>query len=648
MLNKFLIAVLFCFSFFNAFSQLEKENNYQLEEYKFHPNKNNLRGNLIIEESNYDLKRLRAKWSVDPNINFIEGEILYHFEMLKSDSQIVFELAKNLIVDSIIYRNQKINFNHNFLNKLTVNFGQILSASQSDSLEIIYHGAPSQTGFGAFTQSNHLTGPIIWTLSEPFGSLEWWPSKITLDDKIDSIDLFIQTAKPFIAGANGVLIDIDSSISTYTYHWKHRYPIASYLVAFAVTNYAIYTDTAQLINGDLEILNYVYPENLITAKSQTKEVIPILQLFENLVGEYPFYKEKYGHAQCGFSGGMEHQTMSFMGNFNRGLIAHELAHQWFGDKVTCSGWQDIWLNEGFATYFAALINDFGIDPASWNLFKTSTISSVCSINDGSVKVNDTTSVSRIFNERLSYKKASYVLHMLRGIVGDSAFFNGLKSYLSDPQLAFDFSSTINLKHHLEQSSGNNLTEFFEDWYSGEGFPSYDVLWKDAGNNQMIVKIAQTTSDLSVDFFEMPVPIKFFNATEDTIVICNHQFSNQEFLFQLNFKPTSALFDPEKWILAKSRISNSLEVGNFDKLNINLFPNPINNKINFSFSKAVLLKTILIYDNNGKLLKDYSFDNTYVLNQELNLFDLNTGFYLVKIITNDKITTSRFVINKEQP
>ena len=595
-----------------------------------------------FDSSQINLTYLHADWQVDPKVNYITGAITYYFRTSQLTNKLYFSLAKNLSVDTILYHQNSIAYSHDYLNKLQIFLPLTIEANQIDSITIRYQGVPSRSGFGAFTQSDHGYGPVIWTLSEPFGAMEWWPSKLSLDDKIDSLDIFIRTPKPYLAAANGLLVASDSIGNDFIYHWKHRYPITSYLVAFAVSNYEQYTDTADLINGPLPILNYVYPQNLINAKIQTKAVIPILKLYEKLVGPYPFAKEKYGHAQCGFSGGMEHQTMSFMGNFNRGLIAHELAHQWFGNMVTCAGWEDIWLNEGFATYFAALINDFGVDPAQWNLFKTSTISYVTDVSDGSVKVSDTNNVSSIFNERLSYKKGSYLLHMLRGIMGDSLFFSGLRNYLNDQNLQHDYASTGSLAYHLSAVAGKDMQWFFDDWFIGEGYPNYEILWRNEVNNQVVVTIKQKSSAAAVSFFEMPIELQLSNSTKDTLVRIDHLFSGQDFVLRLNFTPDKLDFDPNRWILAKSKVSNVADVTNLGKITLQIRPNPASENVSLAFSKAISLNELKIINAQGEIIKTINYSGNFTISENVYIGDLPAGYYLVRIKTDKEILINSLI------
>lgn len=639
MLKNFIFIFFILFPFSCVFSQ-KADLNFHVESSKL----NLTNYHRVPNNFNIDLHYVKAFWNVNPNKQFIEGSIFYNFKSLKSTDTLVFDLKSNMIVDSIIYHQLKCNFSlQNDLLKIilpnNVNEGQL------DSVQIIYHGIPEESGFGSFTTSRHATGPIQWTLSEPYGDRNWWPCQSNLADKIDSIDISIKTLKPYIAGSNGMLISKDSVDSFYIYNWKHRYPIASYLVAFAVSNYSIINDTLTISNGKLQFLNYVYPQEYEKSKTQLKETQAIITLFENLFGEYPYYLEKYGHAQCNIGGGMEHQTMSFMGNFNRGLIAHELGHQWFGDKVTCASWQDIWLNEGFATYMAGLINDFGINDDAWEVFKLQSMVEALQENEGSVFVDDTTNIGRIFNYRLSYVKASLILHMLRWKMGDQKFFDACKAYLNDANLSYNFSNTGKLKSYFELYSNENLDEFFNDWFYGAGHPKYEIKWEQNNELQLNLNIKQSTTNNSTPFFEMPIPIKFSNESIDTIVVFNNTFNNQNYLINLPFKVKDAVADPDKWILAEYRISNNNELDNFDKLIVNSFPNPSNGEINIEFNKSIDVKSIEIYNSYGQFLKQIRTSGMPINIIQLKLNEFDNGIYTACIIEKNRSTSVQLIIIK---
>ena len=176
---------------------------------------------------------------------------------------------------------------------LSIDFPDIINQGQLDSISITYEGIPASDF--AFNQSFHQDVPIISTLSEPYVAKEWWPCKEDLNDKIDSIDIFIRTPAEFRAASNGVLVSENVEGSDKIYYWKHRYPITAYLIAISVTNYASYSDYVALENGDsLEILNYVFPENLESRRQSTQINRRQMEVFNNLFGVYPFANEKYG------------------------------------------------------------------------------------------------------------------------------------------------------------------------------------------------------------------------------------------------------------------------------------------------------------------------------------------------------------------
>ena len=586
--------------------------------------------------TDYDLKYHYLKFEVDPDASskYIKGLVTSYFEIINSGvDKISFDLIDNLTVDSVVYHSQKISYNHSN-NLLTVNFPGVIGVAVLDSVSVHYQGNPSSSGgFGAFIKDTHNGTPIIWTLSEPYGAKDWWPCKQGLYDKVDSIDMVIVHPTGYKAAGNGVLMSeniVDGKIHT---HWKHRHPITAYLVAFAVTNYAEYSDYVPLGDNDsIQVLNYVYPEDLAYAKANTPATIPIMQLFNKLFITYPYKDEKYGHAQFGWGGGMEHQTMSFMVNFGFDLIAHELAHQWFGDYITCNSWKNIWLNEGFATYCESLTHEHGLSGTNWANWKRNEINYITSEPGGSLFVNDTTSENAIFNGRLSYTKGGMVLHMLRWEVGDTAFFRGVRSYLQDEKLANAFASTENLQEHMEAESGKNLDYFFKDWVYGQGYPQYTFSWGQYENNVGYIRINQQQSHSSVDFFELNIPIKFAGEGKDTVLVFINTENDQEFVWELDFKVNNIYFDPDIWIISKSPVIQGIKLPNENETMI-LSPNPVSSNLIVNTYDSIRFTSVTVHNMSGQKVKEFG-ERGYNKSFSFNLSDLKEGLYFIILRTEN--------------
>lgn len=323
--------------------------------------------------------------------------------------------------------------------------------------------------------------------------------------------------------------------------------------------------------------------------------------------------------------------MSFMGGFSFSLQAHELAHQWFGDKVTCGSWEDIWLNEGFATYLTGLTYENGLGTQNWRNWLQNTFTQITNVPDGSVWVNDTMSVNRIFNSRLTYSKGAMLLHMLRWKLGDEAFFQGVRDYLSHPEQAYEYALTQDLKAHLEAESGQDLTEFLEDWFYGQGHPSYQVQWGQGSSGMVQVTIGQTTSHASVDFYEMPVPIRFSGPNGDTTLVFDHEASGQQFSVALPFEVETAEFDPDLWILSANNTVAQVVVSTKEtdllRQSLRVFPNPVQDELNISFDWNRLPDAVVLYDVQGKQLQTVTPQNNPV---SIGMKDLPAGLYVVEI------------------
>jgi len=590
---------------------------------------------------NIDIKYHRMHWNIDPAVTYISGSVYTLFKVTENNTHIItFELDTAMQVDSVLYHGQNIAFADSAAYLLNLYLPFEISNNTLDSIEIFYQGEPGAgLGFGSFLQDYHNSTPIIWTLSEPYGAKEWWPNKNDLSDKIDSIDVYVKTPMGQRAASNGLLVEESVVGNNKLYHWKHRHAIATYLVAIAVTNYAVYSDFATINSGVVEVLNYIYPEDSAIVVTQTPNVVSSIQLYSNLFIDYPFINEKYGHAQFGWGGGMEHQTMSFMGGFSHALMAHELAHQWFGDMVTCGSWHDIWLNEGFATYLTGLTYEHMPGTPWWESWRHQTMNNVINYPDGSVYCDDTTSVGRIFDSRLSYNKGAYVLHMLRWVCGDSAFFAGVSNYLNDPALSYGYAHTSDLKAHLEAASGLNLTEFFDDWYYGQGYPIYDVSVYQSSMDSISVTLNQSTSHSSVSFFEMPVPIRIKGNGFDSIIVFDNTFSGQQYSVAVNSWIDTVEFDPEIHLISKSNISSNIGISEYNTDNeLFIAPNPTKNTV--LIKSQDLIRSIELFDISGRKLECFNGlnINEYIINLSNNV----TGIYLLRISTNQQTFIKKVV------
>lgn len=535
--------------------------------------------------SEYDIYYHRLEWEVDPSVRYIAGTVTTYFTARKGGlDSLYFDLHSDLGVLQTRFEGEPVSHYQDEENhQLIILLPRPLQQGEQDSVSVSYFGVPPSSGFGSFTRDEHNGIPIIWTLSEPYGSRDWWPGKMSLDDKIDSVDVIVRTPPPFRAASLGLLVEEYEEGPFRVYHWKHRYPVTNYLISIAVTDYEVYSDWVPLDDGgQLEVLNYVYPESAEFVMERTPNVIPMIQLYNKLFGIYPFVREKYGHAQFGFGGGMEHQTMSSMGGWSHFLLAHEVAHQWFGNKITCGSWEDIWLNEGIVTYCVGLTYENGLGNKTWRDWIQEQFNKVTEAAGGSVRVDDTTRVRRIFDSRLSYAKGGMLMHMLRWKMGDEAFFSALRNYLNDPELAFGYARTQDLIGHLENTSGLELEEFMADWYEGQGYPSYDIRWEPLATGIRITA-GQTTSHPSVPFFEMPIPIQVSGQGQDSVLVLDHQFSGQVFTVDLPFIAESVTWDPDLWILSadntvRQLITNDREEPLEDK-QVRLFPVPASEVLN---------------------------------------------------------------------
>ena len=595
-------------------------------------------------DSNYDLVYEKLTFNINPNVWQIHGIINFNFKPTTTNfTSLTFDCYDSLIIDSVIYHSKQINFQQQSGDKLLIEFFKILPKNQLDSVGIIYHGKPNgSVGFGSFEQKTHNGSGIIWTLSEPYGASDWMPCKQSLNDKIDSIDIYIIAPDSFKSVSNGVRKSIIAmGNQTNITHWQHRYPIATYLIAIACTNYSEYSDWDTDGADSLQIQNFVYPENDSVAKSQTKSIVPIMKFYENKIGLYPFRKEKYGHAQFGRGGGMEHQTQTFVSNFNFRLLAHELAHQWFGDKSTCESWSEIWLNEGFATYFAALACENAGRNNDWSDWFWVSWAAITKSNAGSVLCDDTTSVNRIFDNTYSYYKGSWLLHMLHVQMGDTLFYKSIHEYIDDTRIKYNFTSTKILQSHFENNLGKSLDTFFRIWYSGKNIPNYKIKWwQNADSVKVHVEFLSNQSENL--FWQNKLHFKFITwqnyYEQDSFFEVTNTANAQDFIFRYPYHLDEMQLDIYKTaVLANIELYKSPEAGYNFNAPIQITPNPASNEIFINQKKYGVIEINFIYMTgiiSKKYLQNTSIanDNIYGDLEKIDISNLPPNFYIVEMKT----------------
>lgn len=645
-----------CLCFLISLSALAQKFNPASFESKQFAFANKLQKVLYPGDSTIDIKYYKLDLSLTYTPNYLKGIVTANLKPVSSLTTFFLDLQNKLSVDSVTVNGLTNQFTHTN-NQLIIPMGKTVNSDQLISTIIYYRGIPGSSGFGSFTFGTHSGSPVIYTLSEPYGASDWFPCKDTPADKADSSDQWITCPSDFYAVSNGKLIGIiDNGDGTETYKWKNSYPISQYLLSLALTNYTVYTNYYKYSPVDsMPVIHYIYPETFSSAKSALDLTPSIIKIYSDRFGQYPFIREKYGHAQFGWSGGMEHQTCSSMGVFDESIISHELAHQWFGDKITCKDWQNIWLNEGFATYCTGLYYEaaYGIDyynsymDSQMNFAKTAT---------GSIYVQNITDINEIFSSPRSYSKGSAVLHMLRGIVGDTLFFRILKSYIADPALAYNVAATEDFQRVAETVSGSDLGYFFQEWIYGENYPQYGLTWNYnlvSGNTYNVTLNLSQQGNTNPLFFTMPVKIKISTTVKDTLFTIFNNLQNQQFSFTVLGKPLDLIFDAGNYIMKNLNIVDipaALKPKSFQLLQN--YPNPFNpsTKIQFSIPTRSMVN-IKVYDELGgevaQLMNEVKTAGTYTVefSSVRGNKTLPSGVYIYKIIAGDYSDAKKMMLVK---
>ncbi|MBD2770288.1 T9SS type A sorting domain-containing protein [Hymenobacter sp. BT664] len=507
----------------------------------------------------YDVTYYKLDLALENNSRDVSGNVrLLARNLAQPLDSVAFELYPTFTIDSVVVNGRRSPGLRRAGSDVTARLPQVVPANTLFSAVIYYRGtAPNGSSPGS---ENALSTQLVsefgvnvtWSISQPFAAHEWWPCKQVLTDKADSLDVWVTTSSANKVGSNGVLTRVTPLPNGKSrYEWKHRAkPIAYYLVSVAVAPYVEYVNYAHPAGGpQIPIVNYVYNQAALESYREQLDYTPLLlENFSSLVNLYPFASEKYGHSMAPIGGGMEHQTMTTQGNFNVLLTAHELFHQWFGDNVTCASWEDIWLHEGFASYGEYLSLQRFAPAGTDRDWMDQAHQLVLQNPGGSLWVADTTDDERIFSIRLSYRKGAAVVHMLRYLLNDDTkFFRALRTYQST--YSGRTARTQDLQRIFEAEAGRSLQYFFDQWYRGEGYPTFDVRWNQVGPNFYLRSTETTSMPTVTPFFDTDVDytLRFTDGTEQTLRRRQSQ-PVSSFTVPVSKAVASVTVDGQQWIL----------------------------------------------------------------------------------------------------
>lgn len=506
-------------------------------------------------------------------------------------------------------------------------------------MKISYGGTPPTPasnplgGAGMSNDNSPSWGNVVtWTLSEPFSAFEWFPCKQSLTDKADSVYTFVTTTSPNKAGCNGVLTAItDMGGGLFRYEWKSNYPIDYYLISISVAEYVDYSIYANPVGAPNPVLiqNYVYnnPATLPYFQDEIDNTADFIEYFSTLYGLYPFHQEKYGHCMAPIGGGMEHQTMTTQGWFDDGLTVHEMGHQWFGDNVTCASWSDIWLNEGFASYTEHLMWEY-FYPGDEIADMQSRHDNVMEQPGGSVWVEDSLDPDKIFSGRLVYNKGASIIHTLRFLIDDDAlFFEVLQTY--QQTFADGTAHAADFKTVLESVTGMNFTNFFSEWYYGEGYPTYSLEWNQI-NSSVYIQLDQVvsmpgvtpffTNDLEIAITDDLGNTSYFRLSDINAASSLHYLGFPGTIVSIEIDPNNDIINQTGTITQNTSLVGVQELPNAE---LKIFPVPATDQITVEASHADLFQII---NTSGQIVQQ---GNLIAGQNEINLTTLTCGTYIFR-------------------
>jgi aminopeptidase N len=541
----------------------------------------------------YDVLLYDINITIDPDNQLIRAETSIQIKItIEMQDYLLFDFA-GLQLDSVFLNSERV---PGVIEDgiLAIDLETPLMVGDSHRVNVYYQGHPER---GIYFRLNRYDDMVIYSHNEPYDARFWFPCK---DDPSDKAKLLMKVTIPdqFIVLSNGTFIGQGDAGENFTqFIWQEDYPIATYLISIAAGSYLI-TDTIYNWQGeDLLLEYYVYPTDLSRGADALNLVIEMLDFYNPYIGEYPFFTDKYSMSEVPFreATAMENQTATTMGDFamdNEEVIAHELAHQWWGDALTPQSFVDIWLNEGFATYFDALFTEYKYgEEAFWERMN----------NFYNYVVSDVSLAYPIYNPppeylfgRAVYMKGAWVLHMLRIEVGDQIFNEIIRQYYND----YNYSSVITglFITIVESVSGRSFDTFFDQWLNYGGMPLLIGSWEQ-NNNIVNLTVRQ---DQPEPVYEFDLEVLVEGASTDTLIVLpvldlesQKTITFAEPVVRMTIDPYKKIFhtnnSPVHYIPTQTGL-------------VWLYPNPFHETISITYQLEKTEKVeIIIYDILGQIV-----------------------------------------------
>lgn len=594
-------------------------------------------------EGNYDVKYLNFKLNLSDTSLFVRGDVATTAQVTAfSMSSYVFELDTLMSIDSAKVNGVLLPVFSSGASVRTIILPLALVSGAIFTAEIFYHGYPPPGG-GFFNGLTHAVSSggtnMVYSISDPYVAQVWWPCKQSLDDKIDSVDMFVTVPSGVYDGSNGVLLNIDSTSTSgyWQFHWQTHYAIEYYLISVAVARYGMFESFLHFTGSTDSMLIQNFFMDTATFdplyKSNFDSIGMIINYFSSLFGRYPFWHEKYGACYTSLPGGMEHQTMTTIGVPYTWVIAHELCHQWFGDNVSFADWHDVWLSEGFATYAQTLFFTQFNGAASGLAHRRSYLLSAL-VPCGCTYVHDTLTADSLFYQPNVYYKGQAIIHMLRYLApSDSVFFNFLQTY--QQTYGQSVANTAQFQSLAESIYGFRLDTFFNQWIYGRGYPKVNVSWDQVGS-MVYLRIMQTPSCPSATpLFSTYFEIELTSSTGADTILKLYDNQDTEY-YAVNWLPTvnTVLLNPDAWTLCQQNgaitHNSTLLTPTIPVTEPEIFPNPTDNS--WTINKIIAGISLTLTDINGKeVWRGISNSSVTIIPAQ----NLPSGDYFLKLNDNSE-------------